>query len=507
MNWNGRIFGMLRLSLVILTISVASAHGAIDSRFELDPQSLGVSQPEPVRQKKETQPPKPRVSRVSRPATGEYSSYTIKPGDNLFKILMRDYGLTNSEAESFIEVVRRENKITDIRNLKVGSTVIIPPPPRKSKQAKVSQKRALQPLSAVGGQTFHLDSPDAALSELEASVQFRQAWDKMMPPPAVGLKPVSIQSPTFSLTFDPSRYPLYAAMNGLRILVDRDGSIPPLVKELISEKDPSVRIVTESPASGKRFISSLLDVAGFYSVEEEFGREYGTDPIVSIRADFKVEKTADSVLKQDVMVINSGKSPYPRVVRDLLKKDGITAFEPFAVSPRPTRVAQGQINQIRSRKLPEIVDGLLGSLAIIPEKNKLMDIFAGDNNGISLSIRADRYFERSGHRHVITQFDGDPVAYTLYRLLETKGYRVAILEAQDDFRKVTEKLLSQIRVQGSFARHQIGPAPDANYSLRMSGYRLDGAGLPPDGVIITNLELDPAVRELLIESGFGVTVR
>jgi len=507
MNWNGRTFLMMRFCLVTLALTASSVQGAFDSRFELDPQTLGAPHSEPKRQNKEIRPAKPLVSKVQKPAAGERSTYTIKPGDNLFKILMRDYGLTNSEAESFIEIVRRENNIADIRNLKVGSTVTIPPVSRRPQYAKGNRKHAAQSAPAVGGQTFRLESPDAALSELEASVQIRQAWDRMMPPPAGGLKPVAILSPTFSLTFDTSRYPLYAAMNGGRILVDRDGSIPPLVRELISEKDPTVKIVSESPAAGKRFISSLLDAAGFYSVEEDFGREYGSDPAVSVHADFKVEKTADSVLKQDVFVINSGKSPYPKVVRDLLKKDGITAYEPFAVPTRLARASQGQVNQIRSPKLTDIVDGLLGSLAILPEKNKNLDIFAGDNNGISLAIKAERYFERSGQRHVVTRFDGDPVAYTLYRLLETKGYRVAILDVQDNFRKVTEKLLSQISVQGSYALHQIEPAPEANYSLRMSGFRVSGVGLPPSGVIITDLELDPIVRDLLAESGYGVTVR
>ena len=56
--------------------------------------------------------------------------------------------------------------------------------------------------------------------------------------------------------------------------------------------------------------------------------------------------------------------------------------------------------------------------------------------------KAERYFERGGQRYVVTSFDGDPVNYTLFRILETKGYNVVILEAQDDFRKISEKLIA-----------------------------------------------------------------
>ncbi|MBC8019246.1 MAG: peptidoglycan-binding protein LysM, partial [Verrucomicrobia bacterium] len=130
---------------------------------------------------------------------------------------------------------------------------------------------------------------------------------------------------------------------------------------------------------------------------------------------------------------------------------------------------------------------------------------AADNNGISLSVKAERYFERGGQRHIVTSFDGDPVMYTLFRILEAKGYQVTILEAQDDFRKISDKLLSRLRIQGAYAQHTLGHDTGANYSLRMSGYKLEGAGLPVGGLFLTDLELDRVIRDLLTENGYSIT--
>ena len=134
-------------------------------------------------------------------------------------------------------------------------------------------------------------------------------------------------------------------------------------------------------------------------------------------------------------------------------------------------------------------------------------VFAADNNGISLSVKAERFFERDGQRFVVSRFDGDPVTYTLFRILETKGYRVVILEAKDDFRKISEKILSRLRIQGSYAQQKLWPDDTSNYSLQMSGFNLENAGIPGGALFLTNLPLDRIVRDLLTENGYNINVR
>jgi len=61
------------------------------------------------------------------PADGaEYVRYTVKPGDHIFKILMGPFGMSNEAAERLLPEVLRINKIDNIKQLRVGQTLLIP---------------------------------------------------------------------------------------------------------------------------------------------------------------------------------------------------------------------------------------------------------------------------------------------------------------------------------------------------------------------------------------------
>jgi hypothetical protein len=489
---------------------VLPAKATMDPRFELDPQVLGVRVPSP---------PKTTITKTVKRSisTHDHKSpdsvsvqgtvHVVKSGDNLFKILMRDYKLNNSEAEIFIEEIRRENNIYDIKRLKIGQKIIIPPVRRKAdgtiKGLKPIQTGFTQ--SGVIGQSFNLESLVSPLTEQEAGAKIRQAWDRMLPPLKGEQKPIQLQSPTFSLTLDPQRYPTFVTMDNGKILVDQSASIPPLVKALITEKDPSVRIVSESPVNGKPFLAAMLGSAGFYSVEENFSMDFGSDPKLTVHSDFKIEKTPESLIKQDIILMNSGRVPLPAVIGGFLRKEGFAVYEPFASIQPVVPATHRPLYQITTKNQSDVIDALLASISLIPVKDRSLDVFAADNNGISLSVKAERYFERDGQRHVITHFDGDPVTYTLFRILETKGYQVTILEAQDDFRKIADKLLSHMQIKGTYSQHVLNTDVGTNYSLQMSGYKLEGAGVPVGGLFLTDLELDRVIRDLLVENGYSIT--
>ena len=346
----------------------------------------------------------------------------------------------------------------------------------------------------------------APVSDREAISRVKEIWGTLMPAGPKARKLPTIQSPTFSLNLDPGRYPELPTMDGGWILLDQGGSIPPLVRSLIEEKDPSVRIVSESTADAKKFLGAVLEPSGFYSVEEDFRLEFGEDPKLTVSSDFKVERTAESLIKQDVFLLNSGRQAMQANLRKFLGKNGFTVFEPFALpagrkaSPPP----QSRILQITTGDQPGVVDAVLNALTVQFQRNQRLQVFAEGNSGISLTIKADRCFERGGRRYVVTRFDGDPVTYTLFRILETKGYRIIMLEPQDDFRKVTEKILSVMGIGGAYAQYRMWPVSGANCSLEMSGFKLEGAGIPGGSLFLTNLPLDRIVIDLLKDNGYSV---
>lgn len=481
---------------------IASSVSAMDPKFELGSQELSLASGSGARSER-------RISQSRKPVSEAPQGvvHTVRAGDNIFKILIREYGLSNNEAEACIEEIRRENNIYDIKRLRVGQKITIPMLQRKAdgtvKKVALSSKFSTAPL----GQSLTLDSPVERLTEQDSAQRVRRTWDTLVPSQKEDQKPISLSSAAFSLTLDPQRYPVYSALDGGKILVDSSGTIPPLVKSLITEKDPTIKIISESPASNRSFLTSLLNAAGFYSVEENFSMEFGIDPKLTVNADFKIEKTKNSLMNQDLTLINAGRDTMPPSIVELLKKEGFSIHEPFASHKTYLTGTPRQIYQITAKNQPEIVDAMLAALSISPFSDKQMDVFAADNNGISLSVKAERYFENAGKRYVVTRFDGDPITYTLFRILETKGFNVVILEQKDDFKKISEKLLARMGLNGSYRQHTLVKNGSSSYSLQMSGFMLDQAKGTGNSAFFTNLAIDNVIRDVLKENGYTVVIR
>ena len=510
LNFN-HIQGVTLSLLVFFVASVASA--AMDPRFELDPSAISgdrsASKPAAKSNKRKTRP----SAEKNRNYSGRDGRvYTIKPGDNLFEMLARDYGLSYGDVELFIEDIRRANNIYDINLLKSGQKIFIPAirrPTAGSPKLSLSPQAASSTFNTAETPTYslRLDSPLPKLSDQEVVDKTRMAWNRIVPAKSGQLQPINLQTSTFSLTLDTERYPSFPAMDGGRILLDQTGGIPPLVKSLLQEKEPSLRIISEAPSGSKRFMSSMLAAGGFYSVEENFNIDFGTDPKLTVNADFKVEKSPESLSKQDVVLINSGLGATPPLLVSYLKKEGFSLYEPFASAKQYTARNSRPIHLITPTSHPEMVDAILKIFSIYSVRDYRLDVFAADKNGISLAVKAERYFERGGKRFVVTRFDGDPVNYTLFRILETKGVRVIILEAKDDFRKISEKILSSLKIKGDFASHNLLQGAPVNYSIQMSGFDLEDPGTKGGSIFMTNIEMEPVFIELLKENGYSINSR
>jgi hypothetical protein len=485
----------------------------MDARFELSHKALEETQARKpaARSGRHAAHPGSRAGQLPKNGT----IYVIKPGDNLHKILVRNFGLSDNEAGALIEEICRKNNIRNIRRLKVGQRIEFPALDHRTKNATAAREADRPALAkhdldapAAMGQAFTLTAPSpAAYDQQETLRQIKDVWDRIVPPKNEQSKQLAPHSSTFSLTLDPKRYPTYATMDGGRILVDGKNAIPPLLKALIEKKDPSVRIISNPQANTRQLLAAMLETAGFYSVEENFNLEFGADPKVTVHSDFKIEKAADSLINQDIVLLNNERHTLPAALREALKKNGFAVYEPFA-APGPLIVRPPRnVAQIGVSNQPDIVDAILASLAVSAERDRTLDIFGTDDNGISLSIKADRSFVRNGQKYVITHFDGDAVSYTLFRILETKGYHVIILDRNDSFRTSAEKILTGMNIQGTYGRHDLIREEGFPYSVQMSGFWLDDPSLPGGSLFLTNLAIDGVVRSLLQENGFNISTR
>lgn len=442
--------------------------------------------------------------------------YTIKPGDNVYKILMREYGLTSRQAAKFIEIVRRENNISNFRRLRIGQKISISILPRKSTTATLNVSRKAEQSNSdtnnkpvdqapPNAQVLSLEKPTTpVLSASDITANVKQVWGELIPEQRDLKKTLSVNSDKISISLDPEKYPILNAMDGGRILVDLDGKISPSIKSIISETDPSLRMIPESAANPKRFLASLIDAGKFYSVEEDFVMEFGNDPKLTIHSDFRVERTAESLVNQDVILMNAGKIAFSSKLSEFLNKEGFKVYEPFALLKPHTFTPRNRLIQVASPAPLDIASSVLKALSINAEENTRLDIKDVDNSGISLSITPDRYFNYKGKNYSITYAKDNASQTTLNPILEARGIHPIILNKNDDFSQVSERILKSLGLSGTYGFHTLWPVEDSGFSIQMSGIMIDDAGASGESLFLTNREIDRIIREISVENGFIV---
>lgn len=448
----------LVVCVVLATLLRGQSALAMDPRFELKPQQLlPVTQPVKVVSK---QPPAPPVAHKNK----EEIKKPVKP-----RVTSRTYMRKKRKTRSII---------TQAEQTPQHSTALYISPPAPSENTARADIRQVH--------TF---------------------WDRLVPPDGGEVQPLVFKSDAFNLTVDPSRYPQFKAADGGRIVVDSNGTLPPLIRSLMKEQDPKLKIVDASPADGRIFLRSLLSVGGFYSVEEQPLMTFGTDPLVKIRSDFKVERTPESIVRGELLLVNASQNALPLSLSDFLSRQGVSMLEPFAARGSSPTVKRHKLVKVSSKDQRQLIDTVLEALGVEFVSQKRIDLFNSKESGFNLSVVTDRYFERGGYRYIVHRSGTDPVTITLLRLLETKGYRVVNIEPKDDFRAVTGKLLAKASLPANYISQPLLQDPSGRYSVDMSGFLLENVTPQGGAVMLTDRSIDQSLINVLFEHGYLVTER
>lgn len=357
---------------------------------------------------------------------------------------------------------------------------------------------------------YHTLSMQASAAEpLEGVRWARQVWDRLLASRGDDGVPLQVEGRNFSLSLDPSKYPVLPAVDGGKIILDAGRSLSPLVRAIITEKDPTIRIVSENPADRRRFFSSLFAAARFYSVEEGFSVSFGADPKVTVTSDFKVEKSPESLSDSDVYLVNVTTKRFgiPDSLLAFMETEG---FHMVDSTPPPTAGfpdGSRTLCSIRGGSRESVSDALLKALSINFERDRNLELDAGVVSGVNLTVRADIYHEDRGNRVVVSFAEANPVQHTLLRLLELKGYKVVMLYPDDDFRKISQKLLSVFKIPATYGTHHLWSSREAPFDVQLSGFVLGGGGVKDGTTVLTNVALDPLFRELVGVNGYEVVER
>ena len=338
----------------------------------------------------------------------------------------------------------------------------------------------------------------------EEFTPLRALWERLVPG-AESEGPLELGGDNFSLTLDPGKFQVIPAADGGRIIIDANRSIPPLVRSLIQEKNPTVRIVSQAPRDGKSFYSQLLRSAGFYSVEPDFILEFGDDPRLSVRADYRIERTADSLLRNETVLLYTSVGRYatPESLQRFLGRAGFQFLEPD-LPQHDSPAGKDRFIQASGGSRLQVADTVLAGLGLATEAGKAIEFSGWLQQGINLTVHVDRSFVCKGRSYVLTLFDGNPVSYTLTRLLESRGVTVVLLAPADDFRAVTGKLLAALKLPARYDLHRLWPLRETPYTVQMSGFLVRD----PDShrtVFLTDREVSPLMLDLIARNGYAVT--
>lgn len=486
-RWHTAICAFLSVFLLDAALSFA-----LDPRFEIDTKTLRPKSAQPS-------PAKPGSGTEAKPPS---SGAKRVPAARDAKKAVDDLSGSRGAAKASTRAghARSPKTIAPRTKARVGS---------HGKERRVSSRTAAQARGAIPTGFHTLQMTASPRTDHEAIRLTKNAWSRIMADEGARQAPLRVEGGNFSLSLDPERYPLLPAADGGKILIDAEGALPLYVKEILRDKEPGVRIVTEKPANVKRFFSALLAAARFYSVEEDFAVHLGTDPKVTVTSDFKIEKNQESLLNNDVFLVNvsEARAGLPTSLVSHLEKEGFHVVELSTDSQAGTPASRHVLYSITSETQQGVVDAILSAFSFTSVRDRDIELDDGSQSGVSLSVRADRSIETPRGRVLLSFSDANPVQYTLFKLLQLKGYQVVTIQPADDFRKVTEKVLSALKISASFGMHHLGSPRETPVDIQLSGF----AVREPDGnsgnTFLTNVSVNSLVRELAGFKGYSVIDR
>lgn len=465
---------------------------ALDPRFEIDTRTLRPQPAHPAPSKSGAATnAKTRTSGAARiPAIGDTKLPATKPG-----------AVSGSRAAG-----KRSTRDAKARSPKTT----VRDRAHRTVQRSFSRNNEPHPGARAAGAGYHTlrmtASPRTAREVLQLT---RNVWGRIVAGGTTQHEPLRVDGENFSLSLDPVRYPLFPAADGGLILVDSEASLPPFAQEILREQEPDLRIVTETPSTSTRFFRAMLDAARFYSVEENFAVHFGADPKVTVTADFKIEKNRDSLLNNELILLNISetRTGAPSSLVSHLEQKG---FQLVDLSPTPSTAvpaARHVLYSISSESRHDVVDAILSAFSFTATANRDIELDNGSVSGISLSVRADRVLETPGGTVLFSFSEANPVQYTLFKLLQLKGYQVVMIHPGDNFRKISEKVLSALKIPASYGMHHLGSPHDTPVDLSLSGFVARRSGDNEGHAFLTNVRVDPLVREIAGLKGYTVIDR
>lgn len=498
------------LSLVFSFPGAGWLHAA-GSPFEIELRELEL-QPETVKKPEPAVAPRKQADgkdlvETKRNGTQrevEYVRYTIRPGDHIYKVLTMRFGLSSTRAEALIPEIKRINGITDTARLQIGQTILLPLP-RKKRVVAVEPPPAAAPVSAPKSSPAPAPvepaEADALVSEppppppgpdrdmVRRAVAFWAGLFSGSAPEAIG---------TGKHEADSAEGPVLAGVGGREVRIVSPAG-PRVFDNLSGAGGNTPEMVVADPAHEKNFVLGLLRAAGFATTEGGAPLQFGTEPKLSIAADFTAAKLASVTEVRKTILVLVGKNGCPAIPDSLatfLATKNLRLVAWCGTSPEEPSHRAVQVVFMPSGTVAEMADAILATLPVKVIRDHPIEIVVGQA-GAPLSITVDRYFERDGKRCFIDFGNADQDRITLFRLLELAGYRRVPVAAGEDLRTLAERFSEALGLPAEYRSRVLVSIPDRHYVLELPGILYQ---VPDNGgatFFLTDLPSDQPFSDLL----------
>ena len=234
------------------------------------------------------------------------------------------------------------------------------------------------------------------------------------------------------ITIDTNTFPILQLTSEKRLIMDYGGDLPPDLVDLVQFEPGNYEVVTLNEHENMRSVlDKLFDAAGYFSVDKS------RNPLV-VGDQVQFEISGDWVIyrdefMEDIMVVNvieKGDQPVDGQLKNSADSFGVEMIDLYMTeegetAPVPAMVESsdcpGDIPVIDVSNGTALVDSLLGLLGQQYRKDYTLKLFQGKSEGFDVEVKADRFFEQGGIRHIITF---RPLSKNLTDVIAKQGDRV-----------------------------------------------------------------------------------
>ena len=234
------------------------------------------------------------------------------------------------------------------------------------------------------------------------------------------------------ITIDTNTFPILQLTSEKRLIMDYGGDLPPGLVDLVQFEPGNYEVVTLNEHENMRSVlDKLFDAAGYFSVDKS------RNPLV-VGDQVQFEISGDWVIyrdefMEDIMVVNvieKGDQPVDGQLKNSADSFGVEMIDLYMTeegetAPVPALVESsdcpGDIPAINVSNGTALVDSLLGLLGQQYRKDYTLKLFQGKSEGFDVEVKADRFFEQGGIRHIITF---RPLSKNLTDVITKQGDRV-----------------------------------------------------------------------------------